>query len=69
MEVLPPRLTVRAHLWQQLGLAAALLLALVFAPGCTLDQCWACKDKNAPPPPGRPCQVVTTWLNHVQYAP
>ena len=67
MEVLPPRLTLKAGLWQQAALAGLLLLALLFAPGCTLDQYWTSKD--GPPKAGHPCQIVTTWMNEVQYAP
>jgi hypothetical protein len=61
MEALPPRLSLKAHLWQQLGLAAALLLALLFAPGCVVTDCFTAKV--GPPAGGRPCQVVTTWIN------
>jgi hypothetical protein len=64
---LPPRLSLKAHLWQQVGLGAALLLALLFAPGCTHTEGFMVKD--APPKTGHPCQIVTTWLNTVQYAP
>jgi hypothetical protein len=64
---LPPRLSVKAHLWQQAGLATALLLALLFAPGCVVTDGFTAKD--APPKPGHPCQLATTWINKVQSAP
>ena len=64
---LPPRLSLKAHLLQQAGLAAALLVALLFAPGCMLTECFTAKD--GPPKPSHPCQVVTTWMNKVQVAP
>jgi hypothetical protein len=66
MEALPPRLTLKAGLWQQAALAGILLAALLCAPGCTLDQCWTAKDA---PPKGGPCEVATAWLNRVQYTP
>jgi hypothetical protein len=67
MEALPPRLTLKAGLWQQAALAGVLLAAFLCAPGCSLDQCWTTKD--GPPKGGRPCTVVTAWLNRVQYTP
>jgi hypothetical protein len=67
MEALPPRLTLKAGLWQQAALAAALLAALLCAPGCTLDHYWTTKDTT--PAPGHPCEVATAWLNRVQYTP
>jgi hypothetical protein len=67
MEALPPRLTLKAGLWQQAALAGALLAALLCAPGCTLDQCWTTKDGGFKT--GQPCEVATAWLNRVQYTP
>jgi hypothetical protein len=67
MEGLPPRLSVKAHLWQQAGLAAALVSALLFAPGCAVTDGFTVKD--GPPKCSQPCQVVTTWITKVQYAP
>jgi len=67
MEALPPRLTLKAGLWQQAALAGILLAALLCAPGCTLDQCWT--NKDGPPSAGRPCEIATAWLNRVQYTP
>ena len=67
MEGLPPRLSVKGHLWQQAGLAAALLAALLFAPGCAVTDYIVIK--TGPPAAAHPCQVVTTWINKVQYAP
>jgi hypothetical protein len=64
---LPPRLSLKAHLWQQVGLGVALLLALLLAPGCTHTDGFMAKD--ATPKAGHPCQIVTTWVNKVQYAP
>jgi hypothetical protein len=68
MDALPPRLTLKAGLWQQAALAGVLLAALLCAPGCTLDQCWT-TAKGGPPAAGRPCEVATAWLNRVQYTP
>jgi hypothetical protein len=67
MEALPPRLTLKAGLWQQAALAALLLAALLCAPGCTLDQYWTAQD--GAPRPGHPCRIATAWLNRVQYTP
>jgi hypothetical protein len=67
MEGLPPRLNVKAHLWQQAGLAVVLLAALLLAPGCAVTEYFTVK--NGPPAGAHPCQVVTTWINQVQYAP
>jgi hypothetical protein len=68
MEALPPRLTLKAGLWQQAALGSALLLALLCAPGCTLDQVWTAKD-GGPSAAGRPCELATAWVNAVQYTP
>ena len=67
MEALPPKLTLRAGLWQQAALAGILLVAFLCAPGCTLDKVWTTTDSATAG--GGPCEVATAWLNRVQYTP
>src|SRR5262245_8887238 len=47
------------------GLLAAVALAALAAGCVLLDRA----DDGKPPPPGVPCQVVTTWQNCVRFAP
>jgi hypothetical protein len=64
MATVPPQLKRRADAWLGMGL----LIVLVCAPGCTLDQYWI-GATDGTPGPGHPCEVATAWLNRVQYAP
>lgn len=50
-----------------LALASIVAASLIAAPGCSLDQVWLVKD--IAPKSEQPCQIVTTWVNKVQFAP
>jgi hypothetical protein len=64
METLPSQLTGRARAARRAGL---LLLALLCAPGCTLDKAFVSGNADAPPRPGHATQLATAWVNRVQY--
>jgi hypothetical protein len=44
------------------------LSCALLSAGCAITEGFACNDGSKPPPPGSPCQIVTTWQKRIAYA-